>query len=332
VRLSVCLVTYNHEEFIEQAVTSALNQVVSFDYEIVVGEDCSTDTTADVLRRLESCHSGRLKVEYHEKNLGAEKNFLKTIAACRGEYIAFLDGDDFWTSRHKLELQVRFLDKHQEASFCFHRARYLNTTDQSAEYVVPPHDPPALSSFDFILQDSNPVAINSVVARRAYLAEVSSWLTDLKLGDWPLCLMLARQGRVGYLPMEMSMYRVHAGGTWSHLSPHLQFAYVMQMFSHLSGQLSGKEKDLVEHRKAQLADWWCGNLIYDAKVQLDAMVGDLNRVGDCKLSNYLLSKLADKARDVEQSRLWHEQKMHAREAAAGAVRKWFTGFRSRQAP
>lgn len=357
-RLSVCVITYNHEEYIEQAITSVLNQDVSFDYEIVVGEDCSTDSTADVLRRLEASNPGRLKVIYRENNIGGVKNALRTLESCSGEYIAFLEGDDFWTSMDKLELQVGFLDQHQEASFCFHRTRYLFTKEQSSEYVLPLTDPPMLSSFDFLLQDGNQVAINSVVARRAYLTDLPVWLADLKLGDWPLCLLLATQGRVGFIPMEMSKYRVHAGGTWSQLSMHLQCAYAIQMLFHVSRLLSGDEKRLVEHRKAEIADWWCNNLIYDPNIQLDAAVNDLNHVGICELSTYLLSRAAEKARNLEQSRLLHEQQSRAWEAAAaygngpspqlsvevaelkkqmarmevvvGArVRKWVAGFRRR---
>jgi len=316
VRLSVCIITYNHEEFVEQAITSVLNQEVSFDYEIVVGQDCSTDSTAEVLRRLVASNPGRLKVENREKNLGSRENFTKTLAACQGEYIAFLEGDDFWTSRHKLELQVGFLDQHKEASFCFHRTRSLNAMDQSVEFVLPPYDPPTLSSIDFLLQESNPVAINSVVARRTCLTDLSSWLADIKPGDWPLCLMLARQGRVGYLPMEMSRYRVHAGGSWSHLSPYLRVAYVIRMLSHVSRLLSGEEKNLVEQRKAELAGWWAGELICNPSMPLDVLLSNLNRVGNCELSTYLLSQTMDKARNVQQARLWHEQQSEAWEAAA----------------
>ena len=314
--LSVCVITYNHEDYIEQAITSVLNQDVTFDYEIVVGEDCSTDLTADVLRRLEVANPGRLKVIYRENNIGATENVLRTIESCSGAYIAFLEGDDFWTSMEKLELQVAFLDRHQEASFCFHRTRFLFTDQQSLEYVLPQRDPPMLSSFDFLLQEGNQVAVHSIVARRAYLTDLRVWIADLKLGDWPLCLMLATQGLVGFVPMEMSIYRVHVGGTWSQLSPHRQLVYVIQMFFHISELLSGDQKSLVERRKAEWADLWSNYLIHDPKVQLDAVENDLNHLGSCELSTYLLSRAADKARNLEQSRLLHEQQARAWEATA----------------
>lgn len=307
-RVSVCITTYNQEKYIEQAITSVLNQEVSFEYEIIIGEDCSTDLTEDVLRRLETSNPGRLKVIYRQNNVGAVENALSVIECCSGEYIAFLEGDDFWTSVKKLELQVQFLDKHQEASFCFHRTRYLFTNDQSSEYVLPLYDPPMLSGFDFLLQESNPVALSSIVARRAHITDLRVWLADLKLGDWPLCLMLAGRGRVGFIPMEMSKYRVHDGGNWSQLSGHLQFAYVMQMLFHVSRLLSGEEKRLVERRKAELADWWCNDVICNRRVQLDAVLHDLDHVGLCELSTYLFSHAVDRARGLqEQSALMNDQ-------------------------
>jgi len=356
------MLTHNHEEFIEQSITSALDQKVGFDYEIVVGEDCSADSTANILRRLEARHSGRLKVEYREKNLGVEVNFLKTLAACRGEYVAFLEGDDFWTSNDKLELQVGFLDQYKEASFCFHRTRTLNSIDQSTEFVLPAFDPPALSSIDFLIQESNPVALSSVMAHRSYLSGLSDWIAGLNLCDWPLCLMLACKGRVGYIPMEMSRYRVHCKGSWSSLNSHLRVAYVIQMLDRVSRLMSGNERDLIERRKAELADWWAGDLICTPSAPLDALVDKLNRSGDCELSTYLLLKVTEVARKVQQAALWHEQQSRAWEAtsaqlttqlsasvaelsldakkleewegrielvASDQVRKWLAGFRPR---
>lgn len=315
-RLSVCIYTYNHEAYIEKAVKSALDQDVDFDYEIIVGEDSSTDLTADILRRLEANHPGRLKVAYREANLGAEKNFARTIAECRGEYISFLDGDDFWTSRNKLALQVGFLDRHRGASFCFHRTRSLNAADPSAEYILPADDPPELSSIDFLLQESNPVALHTVVARRACLWGFSTWLANLKLGDWPLCLMLATKGAVGFLPMEMSRHRVHVGGTWTRLGPHLRVVYVIQMLNHLSGLLTGEGRIAADRRRTELTNWWAHEVICDPELPLDALMKEIARLRDDDLSTYLLAGVAGTAVRIQQARVWHEGQSQALEAAS----------------
>jgi glycosyltransferase involved in cell wall biosynthesis len=313
-RLSVCIYTYNHEAYIEQAVTSALNQETDFEYEVIVGDDRSTDSTPEILRGLESKNSGRLRVIYREENIGAELNFENTVNACKGEYVAFLDGDDFWTSRKKLALQAAFLDEHLDASFCFHRSRSLNLADPSNEFIFPPYDPPELSSLDFLLQASNPVALHTVVARRAHLTGLSTWTRDLKLGDWPLCLMLATKGKIGFLPLEMSRYRVHDGGTWLRIDPHLRVAYVIQMLNRVSSLLSGDEKITAARRRAELTDWWANDLICDPDRPLDAVMAGIALLEDEELSAYLLAHVAAALR-TRQAAAWHDGQARAWEAA-----------------
>lgn len=310
-RLSVCMITYNHEKFIEQAATSVLDQDVDFNYEIIVGDDASTDGTSAILHRLESLHPERLKIFSRKENIGSRENLYQTIAACTGEYIAFLEGDDFWTSRDKLKLQVDFLDRHPDASFCFHRTRSLNMLDDAEEYFVPSVDPPEFSSIDFLLQDSNPVAVGTVVARRACMRDLSTWLADLRPGDWPLCLMLAKKGRVGYLPLEMARYRVHAGGLWTSKSPMLRIPIVVRMLSHVSGLLTGDDKELLESRKKNLVDWWAGELLCNPSIPLEPLLDDIKRLDDPALLTYLLSRLAEKGRLIREGSIWHEQRASA---------------------
>src|SRR3712207_1086613 len=101
-KVSVLMLAYNHEKFIAQALDSALMQQVNFDYEIVIGEDCSTDNTRDILIRYQKEYPHRIRLLLPEKNLGMHDNLIQTFKACRGDYIAFLEGDDYWTSPNKL--------------------------------------------------------------------------------------------------------------------------------------------------------------------------------------------------------------------------------------
>ncbi|GAA3099412.1 hypothetical protein GCM10010520_51090 [Rhizobium viscosum] len=312
-RLSVCIYTYNHESFIEQAVRSALEQDVSFDYEIVIGDDCSTDATPQILHRLAEIYPGRLRIERRDVNLGAEENFARTIGACRGELVAFLDGDDLWTDRNKLASQVDFLDQHPDASFCFHRTRSLNAAQ---EYVLPPRDPSKLSSIELLLQQSNPVALHTVVARREHLSDLSTWVAGLKLGDWPLCIMLATKGPVGFIPIEMSRHRVHNGGSWTPLLPSLREAYVIQMLNRLSKLLTGEEKTAVDQRRIDLANYWANDLTGEASGSIDDLMSKIARLQDSELSTFLLSHVIERARLINEAKIWHETQSQAWEAEA----------------
>src|SRR5204862_6731871 len=97
-KVSVCMITFNHEKYIEQAVESVMMQETDFDYELVVGEDCSTDSTRDILERLMERYPERIRLNLHAENKGMLRNFEHTLKSYRGEYIAILEGDDYWTA------------------------------------------------------------------------------------------------------------------------------------------------------------------------------------------------------------------------------------------
>ena len=121
-KLSIIFTTYNHEKYVERALRSALEQVTDFDFEIIIGEDCSTDGTRAVIDRVVAEYPERhVKKLYREKNLGrATKNIYQTSMECTGEYLGYLQGDDYWTDKHKLQKQVDFLEHHREYIACTH--------------------------------------------------------------------------------------------------------------------------------------------------------------------------------------------------------------------
>src|SRR6476659_1088354 len=114
VKVSVLIVTYNHEKFIETAVRSALAQEADFEFEIVIGEDCSKDGTAAVVKKLAAEFPDRIRAVCNEKNLGLHQNYRQSYFRCRGQYIALLEGDDIWTDKRKLQKQVAYLDASKE--------------------------------------------------------------------------------------------------------------------------------------------------------------------------------------------------------------------------
>src|ERR1700722_19282110 len=125
-KLSVCIFTFNHEHFIGQAIEGALGQKTNFDFEIVVGEDCSTDSTRTIVMHYQECYPGKIRALLNPGNLGMMANNSRTIMECKGEYIALLDGDDYWTYENKLQAQVDFLENNSDYVLCFHNAGVLN--------------------------------------------------------------------------------------------------------------------------------------------------------------------------------------------------------------
>lgn len=118
-KVSVCVVTYNHEKYIRQCLESLVSQEVDFPYEIIVSDDCSSDDTVKVVKEIAQQHS-MVKLIEQEKNIGAYKNFVYVHSLASGEYVAHMDGDDY-ALPGKLKAQVDFLDAHKECNIVFHR-------------------------------------------------------------------------------------------------------------------------------------------------------------------------------------------------------------------
>src|SRR5688572_14235868 len=107
-KVTVIITTYNHERFISEAVDSVLMQETDFNYEIVIIEDCSTDHTRDIVTAYQKAHPRIVRLILAEVNKCDNSEFMKAIQGSQSAYLAILDGDDYWTSRHKLQKQVDY--------------------------------------------------------------------------------------------------------------------------------------------------------------------------------------------------------------------------------
>jgi glycosyltransferase involved in cell wall biosynthesis len=117
--VSVKMMTYNHEPYITQAIEGILCQKTSFPFELVIGEDCSTDRTLEIVMDFQKKYPHVIRVVTSEKNVGAHKNSERTRKACRVKYIAFCEGDDYWQDSYKLKKQVDYLEDHPECGLVY---------------------------------------------------------------------------------------------------------------------------------------------------------------------------------------------------------------------
>ena len=108
--VSVVMITYNHEDYIGQAIEHVARQETSFPFELIIGEDCSTDRTRQIVFEYQKKYPNLIRIIISEKNVGARRNLLRTEVACRGKYIAYCEGDDYWHDPRKLQIQVDFLE------------------------------------------------------------------------------------------------------------------------------------------------------------------------------------------------------------------------------
>lgn len=214
IKVSVATTTYNHEAFVQEAIDSVLMQEVDFDYEHVIGEDCSTDRTREIVNGYQRQHPDVMRVLLHRQNIGGRRNMVQVLEACQGEYIALLEGDDYWTSPKKLQKQVDFLEAHPECAICFHSV----STAYEAEAPKPKREEERSYKSFYTLEDlleGNFIPTCSVMCRRGLFGDFPQWFYTTPTGDWPYHVLNAHYGTIGYIGEIMAVHRIHAGSVWS---------------------------------------------------------------------------------------------------------------------
>ena len=220
--VSVSIVTFQQAQYIRQALDSVLMQQVDFPIEICLGEDGSTDGTREICLEYASKHPDKMRLFLRDRaNPARQKyripfmhNSIQILKACRGEYISFLDGDDYWTDALKLQKQVDFLATHPDCSVCFHRVPVVRDTESASRYTIGPSEVKPLYDF-WELLGSFAVQTGSTVFRNGLIDELPNWFYTLPMGDWPYLFLLSEKGNIGYIDEAMSVYRSHEHGAWS---------------------------------------------------------------------------------------------------------------------
>lgn len=267
-KVSVSVLAYNHELYIEQAVRSILAQRTNFDYEIVIGEDFSTDRTLEILNDLQAQYPDKIRLLTTDHNLGMIQNSIRSFQACQGEYIALLDGDDYWTAEDKLQKQVDFLDQHPDFAICFHSVWQKDQDGlQPPKVMRPNQDKDVFEISDLI--SSNFIQTCSAVLRNGAIQEFPAWAYSLNLLDWLMFIMAARHGKIKYIDEVMGAYRVHSLGYWSSMEPMKRLITFFNYFENLDSYLDYQYAKMIQSR---LAHYWrkMMDLLYEQAILQDS--------------------------------------------------------------
>ncbi|MBZ9779446.1 glycosyltransferase [Psychroflexus sp. CAK8W] len=219
--VSVRLMTYMHAPFIKEAMEGIMMQETDFKVEIVIGDDFSTDGTLDIIRTYSDTDNIHIKILKREKGdaywqkrqeLGRLYNFINILENCSGKYVALLDGDDYWTDPLKLQKQVEFLEANKEYSMCFHKVDLIHPDLSISEDNIT-NVPVRHETIENLASRGNYIHTPSVLFRNDNL----EWPDGFKLvpiGDFFLYMLLASNGKIGYIQEKMAVYRV-GSGIWS---------------------------------------------------------------------------------------------------------------------
>jgi len=211
--VSVAMVTYNHEKYIREALDSILMQIVDFKYEVIIGDDCSSDNTGSILQEYEKKYQDIFKIIYRNVNIGPTKNIYDVFLHCNGDYIAQLEGDDFWDDPQKLQKQVEFLELNKEYIGSAHSCSVLCDNKVAAERI----------KYSYLCKDGTVFTFEdykrrrfaghtcTMVYRNIYRNNVCDYTiiyrADKYTGDRTINMLLVAQGDIYCMGNFMSTYR-----------------------------------------------------------------------------------------------------------------------------
>ena len=218
ITVSISCLTYNHENYIAEALESFLMQKTNFIFEVLVHDDASTDRTADIIREYEKKYPEIIKPIYQKVNQYSQGIKVSNInyARAKGEYYAICEGDDYWIDPYKLQKQVDYMENHPKCSACVH-ASYRVSHDKR---MLSNHLAPCKKSKDYyphevILGGGGLFATNSILYRLKYRKDLPYFYEISDVGDYPLMIYLSLKGYVHYMAEFMSAYRFKVPGGWT---------------------------------------------------------------------------------------------------------------------
>ena len=223
--VSIVCITYNHEKFISEAIDSFLMQETNFPFEIILGEDCSTDNTAEIVKKYTEEYPDIIKSVLRESNIGMNLNFKQSFEKSIGKYIALCEGDDYWTDPLKLQNQVDFLEKNEEYGMVhtnfdtyYQDSNYFLKNTHSV-YNIDIKDNCTLEYWNLFGKSMATIKTLTVCIRRDLIDEWLSVTPENKwlIGDFPMYFYASLHSKIGYINESTSVYRTIPNGSASNV-------------------------------------------------------------------------------------------------------------------
>lgn len=214
--VSICCITYNHENYIEKALNGFLMQETDFPFEIVIHDDASTDNTANIIKDYEKNYPDLFRPIYQMKNQKSKyksgMNPRFNYSRAKGKYIALCDGDDYWTDPLKLQKQVDFLEGNEEVGIVHTKYKVLHEEKNEFEVHEKKIFSPSFSAFRNYLYTGD-MRTMTVMFRSGFLKDIQKLLdegimTKMKYGDRTTFLTITSKSDIGYINEVTGVYRI----------------------------------------------------------------------------------------------------------------------------
>ena len=250
-KLDIILITYNQEQYIAQAVESILMQRVNDDVEVcvIVADDCSTDKTLEVIKSYKAKSTFPFIFLDSDHNLGISKNYQRAFAACHGDYVAVLEGDDWWSSPNHVEQHICFLDSHRECSMSMNKMTFVSQSSQ--EFRIQGwgwnDDVHYVDTKEQISAGNQLGNLSACVLRNACIQALPQSLFDIPIADWMLGVMLSQQGLLAILKESTSVYRTNENSQWASLTKRKQYKRLLFLAKLYDEYQNGKYHEYWKH-------------------------------------------------------------------------------------
>lgn len=238
--VSVVMIAYNKEKYVAEAIRGVVLQRAPFEVELIVMDDCSTDSTAAIVKDWQARYPGVIRYVRNPQNLGLQRNYMAGFALCRGKYMAICDADDYWCSRRKLARQVAYMEAHPDCDITFHRM--VNLYEDTGEMSLSNGGSLAPDTTLAHLSRSNYITNSSVMYRRerVNLQALPAWLAETAAPDYAMHMLYAAAGagHIHFFCRPMGVYRKIAGSAWGTASVEERFAKAIDVRRKLMGELA----------------------------------------------------------------------------------------------
>jgi len=216
IMVSVIMVTYNHDKYISKAIESVLDQETKFNFELVIGEDSSTDNTRNIIEEYRKKQPNKIRLFSGDKNVGSTQNEITIIKASKGKYLAFCEGDDYWTDSFKLQKQVDFLEANPDYGLVHSDVNHFNQKTGELTIAYNKRNDiviPSGNIFQFLMDPSHSIKTMTVCLRRDllskyYLGNETIMTSNWKMIDISIWLMLSYYSKIKYMDVVTATYRL----------------------------------------------------------------------------------------------------------------------------
>ena len=213
--VSVCLIVYNHEEYLESLIKNILNQKTNFSYEVIIHDDASTDKSREIIDKYAKIDKRIVKMYEEENQYSQGKEVMSITLKCAyGKYIALIEGDDDWLCENKLQKQVDYLEQHKDCSLCVTNAIIKNMRNNKITKMSP-YKKDTIVTYKNYITRKNAFPTASMVFPRKYVLVLPDYYLKSPIGDVPLEIHLLSLGYAYYIDSLDVMYRIFAKNSWS---------------------------------------------------------------------------------------------------------------------